>query len=126
MSVKIKSIKVEQAEGRTDRMISGVFPTMDKGCAALREIAWQCEPDMLGYLKTDVAIEWEDGTVHHFRCDVDQDYTDTNLPKMLRNWAERYKAGSTGPHLKRYLKPEQLAEWEEQAARIISGDLSIL
>lgn len=124
--IKVKSVKVDQAEGVVGKMISGTFPNIDEGCAALRRIMRQCEPDMLGYLKTDVVIEWEDGSSHSFRADVNQHGDDTNLTEMLRCWAERYKADSTGPHLKRYMSPEQVKEAEEHAERLLDGTLEVL
>lgn len=124
--IKVKSVRVDQAEGITGRMISGDFPTIAAGCEALRAIAAQCEPDMLGYLKTDVVIAWEDGTTQAFRADVNQRYDDTNLTAMLRGWAERYKADSPpARNLKRWLSPEQRAAWERQADRLLGGELEV-
>lgn len=128
MTVKIKTIKIEQAEGYSDSLIRGEFATMDAACAALRAISRQCAPDMLGYLKTDVLIVWEDGTEHGLRADVNQHRDDTNLTALLRDWAERYRkdAGPTERNLKHLLNTETRAAWEERAERILSGDLAVL
>ena len=87
MTVKVKSIEIDQAEGRVDRMIHGLFPTFDKANKALRQVQYQCYPGMLGYLKTDVVIEWEDGSTHKLRADVKGDGTDTDVGKHLLGWA---------------------------------------
>lgn len=121
MAIKIKTIKIEQAEGRTDRLIRGEFATVDAACAALRSISHQCQPDMLGYLKTDVLVVWEDGTEHGLRADVNQHGDNTNLTAMLRDWAERYRkgVGPTGRNLKHLLNAEQ----RDACQRILSGEL---
>lgn len=124
--IKVKSVKIDQAEGETDKLISGVFPNIEEGCAALRKIMRQCEPDMLGYLKTDVVIEWEDGSSHGFRADVNQHGDDTNLTEMLRCWATRYKADATGRNLKRFMSPEEVKSAEEHAERLLNGTLEVL
>lgn len=123
-SSPLASIKIEQAEGRDDRLIRKVVTTFADANWALQRIADQArEGDLLGYLKTDVWISWEDGTTHAFRADVDKRGTDTNLTAMLQAWAERWKSGS-GFFAKKYLDKLRLADWEEQAERLLSGELA--
>jgi hypothetical protein len=124
--IKVKSVKVDQAEGETGKMICVTVPTIDEACSALRRVMYQCPEDMLGYLKTDVVIEWEDGSRHGFRADVNQHGDNTNLTLMLRRWAEGYKAGATRRNLKCYMTPEQVKEAEDHAARILLGELEVL
>lgn len=128
--IKVQSIDIEQAEGDPRIFVVGSFHSISEANAALRKIRYQCgwpagEP-ILGYLKTDVRILWEDGSVHKFRADVDYNGSDTDLTTMLRGWAERY----TGPsvharNLKRYMTPEQVQSAEEHARRLLAGELEI-
>jgi hypothetical protein len=126
-TVPVKSVTIDQAEGRVDRLVKGEYATIADACAALRSIQRQCEPDMLGYLKTDVVITWQDGSRQGFRADVNQHGDDTNLTEMLLGWAERNKAGATGRsmNIKRLLPPDQVAAWEAHAARLLNGELAI-
>lgn len=125
--IPVKSIEIHQAEGRTDRMIRKTVETFDAAHAALRDIARQCPPDMLGYFKTDVTIVWDcDDTSQVFRCDVNQNFADCNLTAMLRRWAEHYKVNGKSPNLKRYLSEKERAEWEDHARRLLDGELAVL
>jgi hypothetical protein len=124
--VKIKSIKIDQAEGVVSKLISGEFKTFDEAGTALRRIQYQCEPDMLGYLKTDVEIMWEDGSKHNFRADVNHHGDDTNLTEMLLSWAARNMVGAVGRNLKHLLPPAQVKAWEEHAARLLNGELVVV
>lgn len=124
MTFSVKSVSIDQAEGMESRMVRGTFPTIAEANAALTRIQAQCEPNMLGYLKTDVVITWENGETHDFRADVNQHGDDTNLSEMLRSFAERYKPGTTDErNLKHLLSRESLAQWEKRATDILTGVL---
>lgn len=88
VTTAVKTITVEQAEGEAHRMVSGTFPTFAEANKALRQVQYQCCPGMLGYYKTDVSIEWEDGSTHSLRADVKGDGSDTDLGTLLKHWAE--------------------------------------
>lgn len=134
--IRLKSIKIDQAEGRVDRLVSREVRSFSQARSALWQVAHQCKPEMLGYLKTDVVIEWEDGSTHKLRADVKGDGSDCDPGTMLRRWAEFMLHG--GPswmeeakrrkrfESNRRLYGERFGAACDHAERILNKELEVL
>lgn len=90
--ITLKSIKVEQAEGKHKQFVRGTANSVEEANSLLRLIA-QSGPD-LGYYKTDVLVAWADGVEVKLRHDVKHysaENNDTNVTSQLQGWARFIK-----------------------------------
>lgn len=82
MTDKIRITKIETGFSESFDLANRTFDTVaDFDIAVVMATAHQLASD-LSYYKTDVTIEWEDGTVHHFTLDANRAY---NLSKHYQD-----------------------------------------
>ncbi|NIP96432.1 MAG: hypothetical protein GWO24_24575 [Akkermansiaceae bacterium] len=82
----MKGIHVQQREGEIDWLVESEASSYVEADAALFRVAERA-PVNGGYYKTDVSVEWEDGTAWSGRFDVTGHYEDTRVREHLERWA---------------------------------------
>ena len=92
-AVLLDYIKIDQAEGRSDRLVKETARSFEAARKALWRVAHQCPEGMRGYYKTDVEVAWKDGTTHSLRADVKGCGEDVNVGVMLKEWANYHAYG---------------------------------
>ena len=101
--IPVKSIRIEQAEGPTDRLVRATASSFEQANRYLTRIADMAPKDG-SYYKTDVTITWEDGFSTQVREDV------VHVSKAAPNLAEhvrRFWAFYAGFHRPDHIDPDR-------------------
>lgn len=111
--IPVKSVWLHRAEGPTNDLGEGVFPSLEAADDQLRRWARTAPKQGKGYDKTDFRIDWADGETYKGRYDLQRE--DTTKNNLLGSHIQHYLAFHAGIFCPEHMKRKDYERYLEES-----------